>query len=397
MLVRNNRLSELTPREARYACTLFEEFSPRELNQLLEQFPSGWRRLLTRCLREYETFCDLASYDEYVGLLRRAPQESFQPQLGLDAAVVLGRDGTTTASRRLWSSLDTKALLTSVEQARLFWRWEFTSHVVARWFLLRHEHWKDLLPVVLNSNDELRRALLPTSNGDNGSRVRTSIRIHALVVASLIDASLTRLIPFSLIDKLNTEIFAYSFGDPRVPPLSPGWEQVKALIPEKFDAYLRRILTSNLRLFFTHVDGAPDRLAFWEEYLPSLRGALCILRDSDFASVRSSLASSADPSIQNALAQARRARRGTPAFCLFFDDLVVVEFSAMGNAASIYTRAEFEQRFGDFVLAGTSDTTDLKRPTEDRGWRILHRGDWQARARQQLWECQKASRLAPRH
>ena len=67
---------------------------------------------------------------------------------------------------------------------------------------------------------------------------------------------------------------------------------------------------------------------------------------------------------------------GTCAFCLFFDDIVMVEFSIKGNAGYLYDRRAFEQRFSARLQSGEIDTpASLKGKAAES--RLVHRGEWQ--------------------
>ena len=75
------------------------------------------------------------------------------------------------------------------------------------------------------------------------------------------------------------------------------------------------------------------------------------------------------------------ATTGVSAFCLYFDDYVVVEFSDTGNAAYVYGRREFDDRFNARLMSNRlrahSDLKDLSRATK----RMIHSLRWEDEAR----------------
>jgi hypothetical protein len=330
--------------------------------------------------------------------------EAVRPRVNLSVVELLGPGGPLTVATRFDSERDPEKLAKSLVDAGFSWRWDFTSHVAAQWF---QRHRTDMI-AWLAAPDRLgiggpaiagrlagptMRALLPGPPPPPPG-MRLSLDVHAQTVASLIPAILAGELPEQTTGQLLSYLFKSTFGDLRSPPLTEGWQRVRDNTPEPFEALRRRLLGSDLRLFFGLLDGAKDRLTFWESYLPQLRGTSCLLDGDSFGRVRNALRASPDPTAQSALERVRKAGKGSPAFCLFFDDIVVVEFSEVSNAASIYSRRHFEEKFAEALRKGISDTKQLKRPTQDSGWRIIHnkQWQWQAQARRQIDRCSEASR-----
>jgi hypothetical protein len=385
------RTDELSNREARYACALFDVFAPQELLPLLRARRSGWRELLTACLREYERFQASKLRSQWIGAFAEAPVEAIRPRVDMSVQLLLGAGGATAVARLFAAERDPEAFGTQLVEAGFSWRWEFTSHVASQWFQRRRTEWPELIRKLVGP---VHRALLPGPPGGPATGMRTSLNVHAETVAAVIPQIVSGELPEETTGPLIAELFKSTFGDPRIPPLTEGWLLVSRGAPESFSQLMRRLLGNDLRLFFRLVHGAEDRLEFWESYLPRLRGTSCLLDAGWFETVRLALIGSSDPAAQSTLARVHKAKQGPPAFCLFFDDIVVVEFSQVGNAAYIYPRSSFEAEFARALRTQFGDTTGLKTPGQSRNWKILHASGWQWRARERLEACEEAVRRA---
>lgn len=401
-LVNEGRGAELSNREARYACALFGVFAPKDLLPLLRARRSGWRELLTAVFRDYERFQTSPMRAPWVAAFAEARMEAVRPRVNLSVVELLGPGGPLTVATRFDSERDPEKLGKSLVDAGFSWRWDFTSHVAAQWFQRRRADVIGWLgaPERLGIGgpgiaDRLAgptmRALLP-GPPPPPLGMRLSMQVHAQTLASLIPPILSGELPEQITGQLLSYLFKSTFGDFRSPPLTEGWQRVRDNTPEPFEALRRRLLGSDLRLFFRLVHGAEDRLKFWESYLPQLRGTSCLLDPGSFVRVRNALRASPDPTAQSALDRVRRAGGGPPAFCLFFDDIVVVEFSEVGNAAYIYSRRQFEEKFALALRKQISDTAQLKASRQDRDWRIHHHKGWEWKARRQIDRCAEASR-----
>jgi len=76
-------------------------------------------------------------------------------------------------------------------------------------------------------------------------------------------------------------------------------------------------------------------------------------------------------------------RSNVHAFCIFFGEIVVVEFSDTGNAAFVYGRTEFETSFGSRLQTSRiADPGELKRRPYVH--RIVHAVGWQLGAERWL-------------
>jgi hypothetical protein len=80
----------------------------------------------------------------------------------------------------------------------------------------------------------------------------------------------------------------------------------------------------------------------------------------------------------------------TSAFLLDFGKIVVVEFSAPGNACYVYHESDFKKIVADFWTRGTLTVTGLKKKESSIGkqsrfyWNGVHRAGWQSDASQLL-------------
>ena len=389
--VRAARLEELSAREARYASTLFDVFTTKEMLPLLRARPRGWRHLTTRCMREWERFAPLEDRSEYTHMWKEAPSDALRVQMGLDAATLLGENGIALAAQAFHRIGEGRPLVAALADAGFSWRWELTSRVVEKWFLNRRIDWNEILPSVLDT-EELRWALLPPRSNENHSRVRSSLSVRANIVANLIEDGAGHVLRSSLFDKVTARLLMSDFGDPRIPPLSDGWLGVRERRPQAFATFVQSLVLSDLRFFFELVNGDADRLSFWEEYLPRLQGAFCVLDPATYDIVQAKLRMSDDERSASALARVKQARRGSvrvQAFCLFFQDIVVVEFSETGHAAYIYSRARFERDVLPAVEAGLTETTHLKKAHWPEDQRILHHAGWRKRARWKIATCER--------
>ena len=396
-LVRAQRFGELTLRETRYASTLFDVFTPGELLTLLRSRPLGWRHLMTRCMREWERFCAIGGRSGYAPMFAEAPVGAFRVEVGMSAAALLGEGGVAVFGQALHEVSDGRVLVEFLNRSRLSWRWELTAYVVQQWVLHRRwaAGWSETLSIVFGT-EEVRCALLPAKVGDVASRVRSTLKVHSNIVATLLEDGIKgALLPRPAFDKVIAYLLESRFGDPRVPPMSEAWQSVRERKPKAFAALLQLLVRDDLRFFFNIVQGNRERLEFWEEYLPTLQATLCVLDPAAYERVESPLRATANPALTGALSRVKRASGGgarVQAFCLFFMDIVVVEFSETGHAAYVYPRGVFEQRILPAVHAGVTSTTELKQDSWV-DWRIRHQSGWQERTR---WEIRSREQDARR-
>jgi hypothetical protein len=174
-----------------------------------------------------------------------------------------------------------------------------------------------------------------------------------------------------------------SFGDPRVPPVPNAWQEVRLRDGALFDEFIANLVKEDLSLFFRYTMRESDRERFWLRYLSVIRGTQCVLAPPDYSHLARELR--VTEAGRSMLSRAVRGYGGTvSAFCLFFDRVVVVEFSDAGNAAYVYNRTTFEQH----ILPALKSTRinppiDLKR-RELAPERILHNANWTEHARKTL-------------
>ena len=174
-----------------------------------------------------------------------------------------------------------------------------------------------------------------------------------------------------------------SFPDPRT-STSDGWGLVKKVEPQLFEQLMQRLVTADLELFFRHAMKAKDREDFWLTYLGSIRRTVAVLARETRAKLEQALRrqSRQDGQKGGVLERTCSVPNGRlNAFCLFFDRLVIVEFSDENNAAYVYAKAHFEKTIfsGGASLQKAEDLKD-----SSAAGRIVHRGNWQEAASELL-------------
>lgn len=376
-LVRAGRVDALSHHEARFASTLFDVFSTAEMLELLRARPRGWRHLFARCLREWEQFARLRGREDYIRMFREAPRDALHVQVGLDASAVLGDGGVTLVARGFLRIADCRELVSALRAAGLSWRWEFTAYVVTHWFLSRREHWSATLPHLLEV-DELRWALLPPSPSENSAHVRSTTALRADVVAKLIKSSIEGQLTSDSIADLTKRLLESSFRDPRFPPLSEGWSLVERADEKSFRTFMSQLVRDDLQLFFAHAMDATERGKFWLQFLESIRATMCVFDRTTRRELKLKLNAGdelARSALKRVFATRQRAQPPAQAFCLFFDNIVAVEFSHVGNALYVYPRATFEEQHVVAIRNGSlGSVNDLKKKDLPGVLAIAHGG-----------------------
>jgi hypothetical protein len=175
------------------------------------------------------------------------------------------------------------------------------------------------------------------------------------------------------------------FGDPRLLPMSEGWRTVERFDEKAFGAFLVTLNKQDLAFFFEHAMKEPRRRDFWLRYVHRMRHTTCILASSTFADLRTRL----EGGNEAATAVLRRARKfasgsnQTSAFCMYFERIVVVEFSEVGHAAYVFERDLFERSVAPAIAANRIRTpSDIK--SHPNRARINHAQRWEGRAHEVL-------------
>jgi hypothetical protein len=221
------------------------------------------------------------------------------------------------------------------------------------------------------------------------ARIRSVTYANAVFIAALLRAAARSAADANHWSVFTESLLRSDFGDPRVPPESPGWTEVKRVDRTSYDMFLEALISEDLEIFFAHAMQDPRRRQFWLRYLKSVRRTVCILDNVTHERLSRQFAG-ADKKMSAALSRARRfAKRGRTAipqaFCLYFDTCVVVEFSQTGNAAFIYSRDDFERTFERDVRIGALEGPEDLKHQSLRLERIIHQGpNWEQNADEKL-------------
>ena len=176
------------------------------------------------------------------------------------------------------------------------------------------------------------------------------------------------------------------FRDPRVPPESAGWKRARLSDEASYRSFLSELVADDLKLFFQWAMTDDARERFWLRYLGSVRRSICVL-DGDTHGRLMRQFHGADKRLSASIKRAQRFTKQSTkaqAFCLYFDQHVVVEFSTKGHAAYVYERPTFETQFQRALdLRRCQDQNELKDTTLRVG-DIWHNQGWEARAESKL-------------
>ena len=199
---------------------------------------------------------------------------------------------------------------------------------------------------------------------------------QARVVASVLRSCLST--EGDLQSRILERLLRSSLGDPRVPPISQGWNEVRAVDSAIFEWFLQSLVKADLSLFFRYAMYEKEREHFWLRYLKQIRGTLVVLSSDKYQDLK--LQIGAEESGKAILGRARRAKSsGVSGFCLFFDRIVAVEFSETGNAAYLYPPEEFSKQILPRLNPVGAVTQTLKR--KDLPHELLrHTSGWEDKA-----------------
>ncbi len=395
-LVREGRSSDLTGREARYAARLLGLVTPMQFATLIAERPRCAAELARQCFRAWSQFETLRDRGLHATLL--ASHSGAIPALNANLVpleALLSPEGPARVAEQLQDASIDSFLPLLEERARLDPRWEFSSFALAAWFEVRRvrgEHITEACKVAMQDGT-LSAVLIPARKDDkSGSRPapvrhRTCARVHTGFVATAIDAAFQtpRLLDDGVLDALVENLLQSSFGDPLVFPESSSWKSVRES-SAYYEAFLSSLIRDDLEFFFEQAMNEPARARFWLKYLPQIRRTTCILAWSHYDRVRRQL-QAGDQRRRGALQRLQRFRTGgedTHAFCITFDDIVVVEFSQTSHAAYVYERKAFEQELEQRIRhPGLNDVGKLKNQRLMLT-RIVHRKGWEDEAAETL-------------
>ena len=119
-------------------------------------------------------------------------------------------------------------------------------------------------------------------------------------------------------------------------------------------------------------DDAEERGQFWLRYLRQIRRTKSYLGADERNRLKPLADGGSDDSYKRALKRAGRLNDapGTSVFVLWFERVVIVEFSKTGNASYVYDRTGYQS----LGLVEQPDVRDFK--NQKLGTRMLHQGAW---------------------
>jgi hypothetical protein len=383
-LVRTRDFRGMTFREARVATRMLPVLEPKALAGLLAERPEVWPSFAESFLRHWDTVNGLPTRPAIASLVARAPKQVpflhqidpsfYADPIGPYRIATEFRLGTTLPE--IATTIGTNLLLKL--------RWDFSAHVLANATIQAFRPkslgmlWKEL-----GAAPEHAALIFPPARASSGNV--NAAPTGSLVARGIFVAELLRLLvrgaPASDTDAVTAALVGSTFGDPRVPPLSYGWQVARSQEPNAFARFLEQLVREDLALFFEYAMNEHARRDFWLRYLPLIRRTVCVMTKGDYRHIKQSLGAS-DKKLAAALERVRRFRsaRGVNAFCLFFDEHVVVEFSDTGNAAYVYERSRFSTALEARLMAGELDVHDDLKRRDLRPERIRHHRGWEGEA-----------------
>jgi len=378
----------LTPRERRSLLLHPDRVPARAAKQIIDAENESIRYVLRACLANWQQ-CLMEKWgQDYVNLLTSSAVRFPIPFLEENPVALLALCRTSpTGDERLAEAIPVEL---SAAQAYDYLRqslglrdsWVYTGCVLASWLQVQVTHQRSIDDAfeTIRRNARLKAHLLPNAAQESPPPgVRNDTLTRARAVSALLRAAFAR--PPQLSGKLFAELSEYllgsSFGDPRIPPLDEGWQEVRASAPEPFRDFLASLCAQDLEVFFGHAMNAADRRRFWTRYLRSIERTGCVLDRGSQQRLKTKLQASAE--LKSAIARAYTFRRSSNvhAFFLVFPKVVVVEFSDVGNAAYVYRRKDFERKLEPAIREHSVESVrDLKK-TEDHIHRITHQSSWE--------------------
>ena len=339
---------ELDRSEQRAVIAQFFAYGPETVRATLDAFPSQRRRYVARLVRDWGVHAQGEEWDALVAAAGEL-REGDVPVRGLPLrGASLLRFGAPTLLASEHSKNTVEEFVQALSAGGFKPQGPYVAECILRWFLLRRKAKRRMgsaLEWVLNSPDA-RNQLLPRTTdiiGKGTPSTRNQVAFTALVLG----AHVTGLVSESELEPFERLLLSPSseFGDPRLPGVNRAWEEVKRIEPEGYASLVERLNAEDLQFFFDKsMDDAKDRREFWLRYVGAIRRTRCVL---DAETVRKIQRQS--PLLSLRLRQAfHRADRFTgtddaSAFCMWFDDHVIIEFSQTNNAAYVYRIETFDK------------------------------------------------------
>jgi len=373
--VLQGRFPDLNRRKLRIAANLQFEIPTAKLRDLIAARPESHVMLLEAFCNHWTDHRDHPRRKELAELVKLASHRAGALDLTRrDAPSYLVGKGETEL---------TVVLTRLQERSGCRPTWQFTSEAVAEWIkttasnrsaVIAWEQLKESPRAAMRVLPALQNRTWVDGWPVGGGTAPSYTQVTAVI--ALLRGFIDQQCPVghAFIDKL---LRFSRFGDPRLPPLSEYWKDLRARDRRLFDDFSTLLVKDDLALFFRHAMREKEREEFWLHYLHHIRRTIPVLSKDTRAELRRVLGGTEQG--LSVLKRTRVAERGSiSAFCLVFDDLVVVEFSDTGNAAYFYRRDAFERQiFPEHMVVAKS--VDLKR-TDVEHDRLLHGPNWQIKA-----------------
>jgi hypothetical protein len=380
---RRRQFSSLSVREQRYAAKQFEHVPAAEMQPFLAAHPSNWNTFASQCFRRFESFAQLQDRAAYTRLLCLAPESlRYLYVTGRPQDILVDRGPTAVA--QLIHANDLCEAQRVLQGCGFDPTWDFTAIALAMWARIQVDQdgtfaaaWDSV-----TRNASVEAMLLPPLRGVKRSwfspslrpaRIRGGVVSTSVFVSALFRAAYSRGVEPAEWNAFTENLLQSEFGDPRVPPESKGWSNLRRFDEASYFKFLELLISEDLSVFFEHAMSETRRKEFWLRYTKSVRRTVCILDRAMHERLTARLAG-ADKKLSAAMSRARKFKNksGAHAFCLYFDQIVVVEFSEKGNAAQIYDRALFDAHFqSELETNQCPNHTHLKNPKIARD-RIIH-------------------------
>jgi len=130
----------------------------------------------------------------------------------------------------------------------------------------------------------------------------------------------------------------YSYGEPNEGLYDNIWQNINQNALEKYNIWVAQ---KKMKEFF----GEDERYVFWYRYIKNLEAVLLHVNERQLF--------------------------------IDFGEFVIIEFRHIGNAAYVYTKADFEKHFRNFLNSGVVYSDRNFKYGEIALKRIVHRGNWQ--------------------
>lgn len=372
-------------REARFVARAFLHFAPEGVRKLLLARPHLLRTYVRSMLARWDASVDAPErWRAYANLVSEGAGDVVAGPVSIRELV------STRGARASARATAAKSLVECLRRLTEEWRysvsWGVTSCALVAWLDEASAGDLDASVGLLVGDPEqqaLRALLLPRPLqagqpvGPRGSEVARATATAVILKSRFPEARSIRRETFARVEPI---LLDGEFGDPRLVNVSNAWSRVERSVPSAYRAFVESLVREDLAFFFRHAMREKAREKFWLGYVSQIRRTYCVLDPGVFGRLQQQLAS-AEPSLQGTIRRASRtkARRedGTSAFCLFFDDIVVVEFSVLGNAAYVYKRDFFETHFLPKLVSHSLYTPATLKAPQQAVYRLVHSRAWE--------------------